>query len=533
MKRKLLSITIGLLSVVLTCTSLSAQNLDDNVVKFGRMMALINAYYVDTANLNSLTEKAIVEVLRSLDPHSSYVSAKDVKELNEPLNGNFEGIGIQFNILHDTILVVEPIPNGPSERVGLRAGDRIVTINNEKVTGIKISNAGVRSRLMGPKGTKVNLSIFRKGEKDLSAFTITRDKIPINSLDAAYMIDNETGYIKLNKFAATTEQEFMDALRLLTSTNLKNIILDLRNNPGGYMLAAVAIANQFLDEEKLVVYMQGRKQPREEYKSTGKGTLTKARLIVLTDEGSASASEIFAGAMQDWDRGVILGRRTFGKGLVQNGFYLPDGSQIRLTIARYYTPTGRSIQSPYNEGYAKYMENFEKRFTDGEMMNADSIHFPDSLKYFTNINHRKVYAGGGIMPDVFVAADTSGFSDYYRDLIRKGIFTSFTLEYTDKNRSGLSATYKNFEDFKNKFEFSDDDIRQFIKMGEDAGVKYNEKQLAVSKHDILKILKALVANDIWKSTEYFRIVNEGDKVIEKALQVLADKAGYNKILGFK
>jgi carboxyl-terminal processing protease len=532
MKRKLLTITTGLISVVLICTSLSAQNLDDNAFKYARTMALINAYYVDTANLNSLTEKAIVEVLRSLDPHSSYVSAKDVKELNEPLNGNFEGIGIQFNILHDTILVVEPIPNGPSERVGLRAGDRIVTINDEKVTGIKISNTGVRSRLMGPKGTKVNLTIFRRGEKDLSVYTIIRDKIPINSLDAAYMIDNETGYIKLNKFAATTEQEFMDALHLLNTSNLKNIILDLRNNPGGYMLAAVAIANQFLDGEKLVVYMKGRKQPREEYKSTGKGALTNARLIVLTDEGSASASEIFAGAMQDWDRGVIIGRRTFGKGLVQNGFYLPDGSQIRLTIARYYTPTGRSIQSPYNEGYEKYMENFEKRFTDGEMMNADSIHFPDSLKYFTNNNHRKVYGGGGIMPDVFVAADTSGFSDYYRDLIRKGIFTSFTLEFTDKNRSGLSATYKNFGDFKKKFVFSDDDIRQFIKMGEDAGVKYNEKQFAVSKPDILKILKALVANDIWKSTEYFRIVNEGDKVIDKALQVLADKNAYNKILGY-
>jgi carboxyl-terminal processing protease len=533
MKKKLTKITIALLSIVLLNTSLSAQSVIENGVKFNRTLSLIDAFYVDTININSLTEKAIVDMLRSLDPHSSYVSAKDVKEMNEPLNGNFEGIGIQFNILHDTIIVIEPITKGPSEKVGIRAGDRIVTINDEKVTGIKISTAGVRSRLMGPKGTKVNLSVFRKGEKELTSFTIIRDKIPINSLDAAYLIDNVTGYIKLNKFAATTEQEFADALAQFKNTNLKNIILDLRNNPGGYMLAAVAIANQFLDADRLVVFMKGRKTNREEYKSTGNGALTKARLIVLTDEGSASASEIFAGAMQDWDRGVIIGRRTFGKGLVQNGFYLPDGSQIRLTIARYYTPTGRSIQSPYNEGYDKYMANFLRRFSDGELMNADSIHFPDSLKYFTNISRRKVFGGGGIMPDVFVAADTSSLTDYYRDLIRKGVFNSFTLEYTDKNRQILSSTYKKFEDFKNKFEFTDNDIKQFIKMGEDAGVKYNDKQFAISKSDILKFLKGLVAGDIWKTTEFYRIVNEGDKVIGKAIQILADRNSYNRILGYQ
>lgn len=533
MKRKLLGITIGFLSIVLINSTLSAQILNENTYKFGRTLGLIDAAYVDTANLDNLTEKAIVEVLRSLDPHSSYISAKDVKDMNEPLNGNFEGIGIQFNILHDTIIVIEPLPKGPSEKVGLRAGDRIVTINDEKVTGIKISTTGVRSRLMGPKGTKVNLSVFRKGEKELSLFTIIRDKIPINSLDAAYMIDNETGYIKLNKFAATTEKEFSNALLEFPSTNLKNIILDLRGNPGGYMLAAVGIVNQFLEGQKLVVYMQGRKTPRQEYKSTGDGSLTKARLVILTDEGSASASEILSGAVQDWDRGVIMGRRTFGKGLVQNGFYLTDGSMIRLTIARYYTPTGRSIQSPYNEGYDKYMANFANRFKDGEMMNADSIHFPDSLKYYTNINRRTVYGGGGIMPDVFVAADTSNYSDYYRDLVRKGVFNSFTLEFTDKNRTKISTAYKKFEDFKDKFEFSADEIKLFIKTGEDAGVKYNEKQFAISKVELLKILKALVANDIWQSTEYYRILNEGDVVIEKALKVLSDKAGYNKILGFK
>ncbi len=532
MKRKTFGTAIAFMFLLFISITVSGQTLNEGQIKFARTLGLIDAFYVDTVNLNQLTEKAIIEVLKNLDPHSTYISAKDVKDMNEPLNGNFEGIGIQFNILHDSIIVVEPIANGPSEKVGLRAGDRIVVINDEKVASIKINNTGVRSRLMGPKGTKVNLVVFRKGEKDLLKFTIIRDKIPIYSLDASYMINNETGYIKLNKFAATTEKEFADAVAGLKSSNPKNIILDLRNNPGGYMLAAVAIANQFLSGEKLVVYMQGRKTPREDFKSQGNGALTKAKLVVLTDEGSASASEILAGAMQDWDRGVIMGRRSFGKGLVQNGFYLTDGSQIRLTIARYYTPTGRSIQSPYNEGYDKYMENFRKRFSDGEMLHADTTHFPDSLKYSTNTNHRKVYGGGGIMPDVFVAADTSNYSDYYRDLGRKTIFQSFTLEYTDKNRARLKSAFPRFDDFKSRFEFSSEEIKAFTKMGEDAGVKFNEKEFTVSKAEILKVLKALVANDIWQTTQYFQIINEGDVVIAKALKLLAEEKEYNRLLGY-
>jgi carboxyl-terminal processing protease len=531
MKRRLAGTIIVLLSVFFVLRTASGQQLNDSQFKFARTLGLIDAFYVDTVNLNQLTEKAIMEVLKNLDPHSTYISAKDVKEMNEPLNGNFEGIGIQFNILHDSIIVVEPMPNGPSEKVGLRAGDRIVIINDENVAGIKMTTTGVRNRLLGPKGTKVNLVISRKGEKELLKFTIIRDKIPIYSLDASYMINNETGYIKLNKFAATTDTEFSDALKKLKASNPKNIILDLRNNPGGYMMAAVMIANQFLPSEKLVVYMQGRKTPREDFKSSGNGELTKAKLAVLIDEGSASASEIFSGAMQDWDRGVIIGRRSFGKGLVQNGFYLTDGSQIRLTIARYYTPTGRSIQSPYNEGYDKYMANFVKRFSDGELMHADSTHFPDSLKYKTLINHRVVYGGGGIMPDVFVAADTSDYSDYYRDLIRKNVFQSYSLEYTDKNRTKIKSDYPKFADFKSKFTFTPEEEKAFIKSGEDAGVKFNEKGYAVSKSEILKVLKGLVANGIWQTSEYFEIVNQGDPVITKALNVLSNDKTYNKLLG--
>jgi carboxyl-terminal processing protease len=299
------------------------------------------------------------------------------------------------------------------------------------------------------------------------------------------------------------------------------------------MLAAVSLANHFLDGQKLVVYMQGRKTPRDDFKSNGKGLLTKTRVAILTDEGSASASEILAGAIQDWDRGIIVGRRTFGKGLVQNAFYLTDGSQIRLTIARYYTPTGRSIQSPYQDGYSKYMEDYIRRFSNGETRFADSIHFPDSLKYNTLVNKRRVYGGGGLMPDVFVSADTSYYTDYYGNLLRKGIHGSFTLEYADKNRARILATYGKFDDYKNKFQFTGDDIKWFIKMGEDAGVKFDEKQWQVSKDQLLKVLKGWVANDIWQPTESYRILNEGDEVIEKALKILSDKAEYDRLLGNK
>ena len=480
-----------------------------------------------------LTEKAIIEVLKNLDPHSTYISAKDVKEMNEPLNGNFEGIGVQFNLLRDSIIIVEPIGGGPSEKVGIRAGDRILTIDQEKVTGINISTNGVRSRLMGPKGTKVNITVYRKGSKDILDFTIIRDKIPILSVDASYMLDKETGYIKLNKFAATTEKEFSDAVTNLKKSNMKNLVLDLRENGGGYMLAATQLADKFFSDEKLLVYLLGRKSPRQDFKSTGTGVLSSSRLVVLTDEGSASASEIFAGAIQDWDRGVIMGRRTFGKGLVQNGFYLTDGSMIRLTIARYYTPSGRSIQRPYNEGYDKYMENFYKRYTDGELMSADSIRLPDSLKYKTLINKRIVYGGGGIMPDVFVSRDTSYISPYFNKLFAKNVLTTFTLDYYDKNRSLLNSKYKSFNDFKAEFEFTPDEIKSFIAKGETDGVKFNEDQFNKSKAEILLILKGYVASNMWQTNEFYQILNENDKVIDKALQIISDKKNYNSLIGIQ
>jgi carboxyl-terminal processing protease len=509
----------------------SAQTLNEGTFKIGRTLGLIDQFYVDSVNLDDLTEKAIIGLLKELDPHSTYISAKDVKDMNEPLEGNFEGIGIQFNLLHDTIIVIETIAGGPSEKVGLLAGDRIININGEKVNGIGLTSIGVQKKLRGAKGTTVNISVFRRGEKNILDFSIIRDKIPYYSLDAAYMLDNETGYVKLNKFASTTNKEFIDAIAPLKKGGMKNIVIDLRSNGGGIMSAATDLANHFFKDQKLLVYMSGRKMPRRDFKSTGEGDLSSSRVVILTDEESASASEIFTGALQDWDRAVVMGRRTFGKGLVQNGFYLTDGSMIRLTIARYYTPTGRSIQSPYGEGYDKYMSNFFKRFSDGEMISADSIHFPDSLKYNTLINKRTVYGGGGLMPDVFVPVDTIFYSDYYRTLVRKAIFSTFILEYADKNRDRIKSAYPSFNDFKERFSFTDNEIQSFIKKGEDAGVKYNDKQFKVSEEEILLALKALLANNYWQSNEYFRIINTNDKLIEKALKLISDRDSYNAILG--
>ncbi len=510
----------------------AAQVLNEETFKVGRTLSLIDAFYVDSVNLSQLAEDMIISTLKKLDPHSTYISAKDVKEMNEPLQGNFEGIGIHFNVLHDTLIVVEPIFGGPSEKVGLHAGDRIVIINGEKVTNIGLSTSGVYSRLRGPKGTIVNLSILRKGEKELLDFTITRDKIPILSLVAAYMLDDETGYIKFDKFSVTTEKEFNEALVKLQKSNMKNMIIDLRSNGGGYMVAATDMANHFFAEERLLVYLIGRKIPRQNYKSTGNGDLSDARLIVLTDENSASASEIFAGAVQDWDRGIIIGRRTFGKGLVQNGYSLTDGSMIRLTIARYYTPTGRSIQTSYKDGYDKYIQNFVNRYSNGEIFSADSIRMPDTLKFKTLVSKRTVYGGGGIVPDVFIAPDTSFLSDYYRALFGKDIFRSFTVEYADMNRVRINKEFRDFDDFRERFHFTNDEIKSFIKKGEDAGVKFNESQYRHSEEEIQLILKALVASNIWQSNEYYRIINENDTVIDKSLQIINDGNTYNKILGY-
>jgi len=532
MKKYLASIIALVLATIIVSINALAQNLNGEILKFGRTLGLIESLYVDTVNLNILTEKAIVEILKSLDPHSVYISAKEVKEMREPLIGNFDGIGIQFNILRDSIIVVEPIAGGPSEKAGLRTGDRIVVINNENVAGIGLTNTEVRRRLLGERGTKVSVSIYRKDEKELLDFIIIRDRIPIYSLDAAYMLNADVGYIKLSRFAATTEKEFSDAVIKLKKSNMQHLILDLRGNGGGYLGPATQIAEKFFADRKLLVYISGRRYRRQNYNSNGNGNLASTRVVVLSDEGSASASEILAGALQDWDRGIIMGRRTFGKGTVQNEFDLTDSSMIRLTIARYYTPTGKSIQSPYDEGYDKYFENFYKRFTDGEMFTADSIHMPDSLKYTTLVNKRTVFGGGGIVPDVFVAFDTTYNTQYLRRLNARNLLDGYAVDYFDKNRTQLVAKYKEFSNFKNDFQFSPEDIQDFIARGEAAGVRYDESQFNASKEGLLLILKAYLARNLWQTSEYYEIVQQNDTAIEKALQVISDKKVYNKLLGY-
>ena len=509
------------------------QMFTENSLKFGRALALIESFYVDSADQDMLTEKAIIEVLKNLDPHSVYLSKEEVKESNEGLEGNFEGIGIQFNILFDTIIVISPIPGGPSEKVGLRAGDRIVTIESENVAGKGITTSGVRKLLLGDKGTKVNVGIFRRGVKGITEYAIIRDKIPVNSLDAAYMLSDNVGFVKLNRFAATSEQEFLAAVSSLKSKNMQHLIIDLRGNPGGYLEAAIRLTDQFFNSRKLIVYLEGLKTPRQDYYSMTGGALADARIVVLVDEGSASSSEILSGALQDWDRGVVMGRRTYGKGLVQQGFYFSDGSAMRLTIARYYTPTGRLIQRPYDDGTEKYISDYFTRFTDGELFSSDSINFPDSLRYTTLVNKRTVYGGGGIMPDIFIPADTSWYSDYYGNLVRKNVITEFTLEYVDKNRDKITRKYKDFERFNREFSFTGAEIESFKARGDKMGVKYDEKGFETSREQILRLLKGLVARDIWDMSEYYQVAFEDDNVIREALRVINDPQLYNSILGKK
>ncbi|MCB0402125.1 MAG: S41 family peptidase, partial [Flavobacteriales bacterium] len=405
--------------------------------KFDALMQYINYAYVDSTDESKMVEDAIVAVLKELDPHSVYIPKKELEKMNEPLVGNFEGIGIQFNILKDTLIVVSPISGGPSEKVGLLAGDKIVEVDGENIAGIGLQNSDVQKKLRGKKGTKVNVGIKRRGSKSTLNFTITRDKIPIFSVDAAYMATPDIGYIKINRFANNTIDEFREGMAKLKEQNMKHLIIDLRGNGGGYLKTAIQLADELLEDRKLIVYTEGLKNPKQEYYTTSKGGFEKGKLVILIDEGSASASEIVSGAIQDYDRGLIIGRRSFGKGLVQKPFSLPDGSAVRLTVARYHTPSGRCIQRPYDEGKEAYYKEFSRRFENGEYLSEDSINFPDSLRYKTLNSNRVVYGGGGIMPDVFVPIDTSMNSTYFNKVNRKGLFSEFTLTYVDKHREEL------------------------------------------------------------------------------------------------
>ncbi|GET29738.1 S41 family peptidase [Prolixibacter sp. SD074] len=529
-----LSLLLVAFTALLIPASVQAQEQDvqSQAIKFGRVLRLVQTFYVDTTNLQSLTEDAIRKVLSDLDPHSVYISAKEVEEMNEPLQGNFEGIGISFNIHQDTLMVLTTIPGGPSEKVGLRPGDRIVTVDGKNVAGIGLTNQDVFDMLRGDKGTKVNLQIKRKGEKNLLDFTIVRDKIPIHSLDAAYMLNKHIAYVKLNRFAATTPDEFLEAMDKLKNNNkVDGLVLDLRGNGGGYLRAAIELADQFLPDHRLVVYTKGIHSPKREYFATGSGDFEDGKVVILVDEGSASASEIVTGAVQDWDRGVVIGRRTFGKGLVQQPFMLSDGSMIRLTTAHYYTPSGRNIQKPYSKGIKEYRNDYLERFEHGEFFSRDSINLPDSLMTHTLVTKRKVYGGGGIMPDIFVPMDTSVNYRYYNELVRKNVLFPFVVGYMDKNRGELLKQYKTFDAFNKGYTISDAMYQKLVAKGDEEEIKPGKENPEVSENLLKQQIRALIARDLYDNGTYFQIMDEDDKAIKKAVQVLSDSKLYDKYLG--
>jgi len=496
--------------------------------KYATLMQIVKFAYVDSVNESRLVEKAIIETLRELDPHSAYISKKDVVKANEDLVGNFEGIGVQFEILQDTITIDHPVVGGPSEQLGILAGDKIIKIEKENVTGKKITNQFVFDHLRGKKGTKVTISIYRRGNKDLIDYTITRDKIPITSIDASFMIAPGVGYINLTRFSSTSLQEFDDAIAKMKPQGITSLILDLRNNGGGYMGTAIDLADEFLARGKLIVYTEGRSSPREDFDASARGNFKNGRLVVLINENSASASEIVSGAIQDWDRGIIVGRRSFGKGLVQRPFQLPDSSQVRLTTARYHTPSGRCIQKPYTEGADKYYEDIATRLKHGEMVNADSIKFPDSLKYYT-AQKRVVYGGGGIMPDVFTPWDSTPYTTYYRDLLRKDVIRSFVGIFVDKKRSDLTHDYPDIDAFINNFKIDDQFMTSFFEQAEKKEVKKNEKEYAISENLIKAELKALIAQKLWDQNAFFKIINQVDMEIQKAVEVVKNDDLYKKL----
>ena len=507
-----------------------SQMFNEQAYKFGKVLEWIDKYYVDSVNENRLVEHAIAELLKDLDPHSSYLTKEEVAQLNEPLQGNFEGIGVSFNLLNDTIYIISPVAGGPSDKAGILSGDRLVRVDGKNVAGIGIGSDDVYAMLRGKKGSKVNVAILRRGSPELLEYEIIRDKIPIYSIDASYKVNDDIGYIKINRFSMTTLDEFANAMAKLKDEHVKDLILDLTGNGGGYLEVAIKMADQFLDNGKLILYTEGVNSPKKEYFATREGSFEKGHLVIMIDEGSASASEILTGAVQDWDRGIIVGRRSYGKGLVQKPLLLPDQSMIRLTVAKYYTPTGRLIQKPYNMSRDDYEKDLINRYNKGEFAHKDSIHLADSLKYYTLKNTRLVYGGGGIMPDYFVSIDTSFFSNYYHQVVRKRTLDQFVLEYVDHHRNDLLSQYNNIENFKGNFIVSDQLMQQFIQYSSAKGVAFDQKDFYISKDQLENLLKAYIARDIWSNSEFFEISNDRDPKFETAVTILKNWDKYEAML---
>lgn len=492
---------------------------------------IVNNLYVDNVDEEKVVENAVRGILENLDPHSSYSTKEETTSSQETMQGSFSGIGIQFNMQKDTLYVVQTIAGGPSEKVGILPGDRFIAVDDSIIAGRKLKNTDIMKRLRGPKGTKVNIKVKRGSNAELLEFRITRDDIPLNSIDAVYMADGKTGYIRLSRFAATSYKEFKDAITKLKKQGMQQLILDLTDNGGGYMQIAAQIANEMLNRGNLIVYTQGRKSPRQNLNADGSGTFRTQKVVVMINQFSASASEILSGAVQDWDRGVVVGRRSFGKGLVQREFLLPDSSSFRLTIARYYTPSGRNIQKPYVKGDREdYDKDIIDRYNHGELQSADSIHFADSLKYTTLRLHRTVYGGGGIMPDVFVPLDTTQYTDYHRRLVAKGIIPQFALRYVDKNRADLKAQYPDAQKFIKEFTVTDEMLNNLVDAGKAEKVDFDKSQFAKSKEMLRTFVKAAIANDLFSTGAYFQIVNEQNDIYKEALSIINDDARYRKII---
>lgn len=519
---------ILLLALFIPCTTLRAQNreeieLEKQLRKLVTAAGMTAQIYVDTVNVTKLVEDAINGMLSKLDPHSTYSNPKDTKSFTEPLNGSFEGIGVQFNMLEDTLLIIQPVSKGPSERVGILAGDRIITVNDTTIAGVKMSREEIMTRLRGPKGTIVKLGIKRDGVKDLVYFNVTRDKIPVTTLDAAFMVTPTIGLVRFSSFGQTTHKEVVDAVKKLKEQGMQKLIIDLQQNGGGYLNAAAEIASEFLPKGDLIVYTKGRAVPNQEFRSTG-GNLFSGDIVCLVDEYTASAAEILSGSIQDQDRGLIVGRRTYGKGLVQRPIELGDGSMIRLTIAHYYTPTGRCVQKPYEmgdkEAYAKDVLN---RLNNGELTNADSMkaHIPDSLKYKTLRQGRLVYGGGGIMPDYFIPLDTAQYTKYYREISAKSVIINTNLRYLDKNRKKLAKQYADINQFDAQFEVPDELVKTLFENAEKEKVTpKDEAERQETIPQVKRMLKALIARDLWDMSEYFQIIYKDNEMVKKAVELL-------------
>lgn len=518
----------------LTAQSAGAQQLQLNPTqKLMYSLGIIDKFYVDNVDSDSLVTEAIVAMLKTLDPHSAYTTPKETEELSQPLEGKFSGIGVQFSIIRDTVNVVQTTANGPSQKAGILPGDRIIYVNDTIFTKPKMANSDVLKTLRGPKGSRVDLKIKRGGVPELIDFRIIRDDIPIYSVDAAYMVAPEVGYVRVSRFAEETPKEVDRAVSRLKSKGMKHLIIDLEDNSGGYLGAAHQLASRFLNKGDLVVYTQGLHQPAQYLKVEDSKSYGLDRVVVMVNQYSASASEILSGAMQDHDRGVIVGRRTFGKGLVQRPFPFPDGSMIRLTTARYYTPSGRSIQKHYEKGQGEeYQLDMLNRMKHGELFTADSIQFDESQKTYTLRNHRTVYGGGGIMPDRFVPVDTSNYSVYYRDVVAKGVVNTYITDYLDTHRAELLKQYPDEEAFATGYDAAPQ-LEGLITAGEKQGITRNDEQIATSRKVLTAMLKGLLERDLYDNGSYIRSVNPLDPVFNEAVRIIGDPAEYNRLLGNK